>query len=364
MRLLRHDYRDFRLAFALAFDLRRVMYAGYALCWTLAVPLLVIGIMSWRAHRRPFSPEGLYRVHESLTSLALTPANALALLSIATAWWIGFGWLCAPVLRSAALDIARDERERPLSIPHLNRQAAFAPLMGMAGLALGLLIALGWALLAAIPAGVGTALGLVLVPIVLVVGAGAAAIGIVALSSAPMMGPTAVVEGRDYFEALSRPMSYVMQQPGRYLGYLLTKLLTVAISALLGGAVLAISWGLVALALWITGQGEVVTAALEQAGGGPPAPALLPVMLAGIGWGTVGLLVAWLMVVSLNCDLLTYLLMRYRVDGVTFDQIAIAEDKLKRYPTAAETAAQAEEARRRHDEQQARTEPEPAKASQ
>lgn len=364
MRLLRHDYRDFRLAFSLAFDLRRVMYTGLALCWTLLVPTLVLGILSTRAHGTPFSPQGLYRAQETLLGLSFTPSHIAGVLCVATAWWIGFGWLCAPVLRSSALDIARDERERPFNVPQLNRQAAFAPLLAMAPLGAALVLALLWSLVALIPGAFGAAFAATLLPVLLIVGMAAAALTIVAACAMPMMGPTAVVEGRDYFEAVSRPMSYAMQQPGRYFCYLLMKVLTVGVAALLGTAVLALAWCLAFAALWVTGQGEVVALALDQAQGAPAGPHLLPTLMAGLAWGTLGLLIAWLMVVSLNCDLLAYLLMRYRVDGVTFDEIAIAQDKLKLYPTALETAAQAEEARKRHDEQQAKAQPEPAEASQ
>jgi hypothetical protein len=67
-------------------------------------------------------------------------------------------------------------------------------------------------------------------------------------------------------------------------------------------------------------------------------------------WSSAFVLLAWLMVVALSCDTLIYLLMRYRVDGVTFDKITVAEEKLKVLKTATETATQAEEARKRYDE--------------
>jgi hypothetical protein len=57
------------------------------------------------------------------------------------------------------------------------------------------------------------------------------------------------------------------------------------------------------------------------------------------------------MAVCLCADVLTYMLMRYRVDGVTFDVITVAEERLQLLPSAEETAEQAEEARRRHDQQ-------------
>jgi hypothetical protein len=62
---------------------------------------------------------------------------------------------------------------------------------------------------------------------------------------------------------------------------------------------------------------------------------------------------SWLMVVALAADQLVYLLMRYRVDGVPFSAITVAEEKLA-LPNAVETAEQAEEARKRYDAQQAK----------
>ncbi len=356
MRLLRHDFRDLKLAFALSFDLRRVMYAGLALCWTVLVIGVVLAVLSARAYGQAFSPEGLFLVFDTLGSTPVTPARALMFGCILTGWWIGFGWLTAPVMRSAAVDIARDERERRASIPVLNRQAAFAPLLGLCVAAVALLLALLWSLIAMIPGAAGAVLAGMLLPLVLIAAVFAGAVTIVVLVSAPMMGPTAVVEGRDYFEALTRPMSYAMQQPGRYLCYQGGKLLTVVVSALLGAAALAIGWALIVAALWIVGEWSLVQSAWHEASGrgeGARDVRVLAMLVAGLFWGSVGLLATWLMTVCLCTDLIVYLLMRYRVDGVTFDAIAIAEDKLKIYPRATETAEQAEAARKRFDEQQA-----------
>jgi hypothetical protein len=118
-----------------------------------------------------------------------------------------------------------------------------------------LLLVLLWSLLTYIPGLAGGAISAVTLPFVLLVVVPAAAFTLVGVLAAPMMGPTAVVEGRDYLEAISRPMSYVMQRPARYAAYWLAKLGVLAASALAGVAVLAIAWGMVALALWLVGQG-------------------------------------------------------------------------------------------------------------
>ena len=56
------------------------------------------------------------------------------------------------------------------------------------------------------------------------------------------------------------------------------------------------------------------------------------------------------MVVSLSTDLLINLLMRYRVDGVTFDKVMVAEEHVDPLKSAVETAEEAEAARKRFDE--------------
>jgi hypothetical protein len=361
MRFPRHDWRDIRLAFALAFDLRRVAFSGFAIVWTALVAIVVLGIMSWQAGGTPYSAAGLIAAWDSLVQAGLSPWRLFLCACVVAGWWIGFGYLTAPVMRSAAIDIARDTGDPRPAVPRLSRQAALAPLLGLIVPGLALLVAALWALSALIPGTAGAVIAAILLPVALVATVFGAAVLIVVLYAAPMMGPAAVVEGRDYFEAVSRPISYAIQQPGRYFVYLLLKLMTVVVSALVGGAVLAIGWLMILGALWIVGLNELV-AAIRNAAMGRPED-LMPTLLASILWASVGLLAAWVMTVSLIADLLVYLLMRYRVDGVTFDAITDAEEKLKQLPTAVETAAQAEEARRRWDEQQAgAAEPKPEAA--
>lgn len=358
MRIHRHDVRDLALSFGLAFDLRRVTQAGVALCWTLIVLLGVTGILSWRVSGGQWlSAEGLIGAWLAITGSSWGPGDLLLWGCSFAGWLAGFLYLCAPVLRSAALDVCRDERERNPSIPALNRQAAFSPLLMLLLPALCFLLVLLWSLLTFIPGMAGAMISaLALIPVMPVALFGAAFL-LAGFAAAPMMPPTAMVEGRDYLETVSRPVSYVMQRPGRYLAYWAAKLGVVGASALAGGAVLALAWGMVAGALWLVGQHELLQATWLQATvSGDPEKEVAPAAFAlAVGaWSTVFLLAAWLMVVSLSADLLIYLLMRYQVDGVTFDKITVAEERLQALKTAVDTADEAEEARRRFDAAQAK----------
>jgi hypothetical protein len=351
MRILRHDVRDMALAFGLAFDLKRVTQAGFALCWTVIVVMGVVGILSWRISGGfPYDARGVIDAWHVVVDGPFTPGKALLLACVLGAWWTGFSYLCAPVQRSAALDIARDERDRSFNIPMLNRQAAFSPLLMLLLPALALLLLLLWSLLTWIPGVAGGVVATVTLPLVLLAAAPAAAFLVVGVLAAPMMSPTAVVEGRDYLEVISRPMSYVMQRPGKYFSYWAAKLGVLAACVLAGSAVLAALWSLVAGALWLVGRGEVARSALDCVFGGgtfDETPAAFGIAV--IFWGTAFVLAAWLMVISLSLDLLIYLLMRYRVDGVTFDKVMVAEEHLDPLKTVAETAEEAEASRKRFD---------------
>lgn len=358
MRIQRHDVRDLALSFGLAFDLRRVTQAGVAFCWTMLVTLGVVSILSWRVTGGELlTPEGVLGAWLALSETPWTPVKAALCGCVFAGWLAGFGYLCAPVLRSAALDIARDERERSPSIAPLNRQAGFSPLLMLVLPALCFLPVLLWSLLTWIPGMAGGMIATITLPFALIVAVCGAAFLLVGVLAAPMMGPTAVVEGRDYLETISRPISYVMQRPGRYFAYWSAKLGVLAASAVAGGLVLALAWGFVAAALWVVGKGDLLAGMIAQTtvssdAGDAVGPAAYG--LAVVFWGSVVLLAAWLMVVSLSSDLLIYLLMRYHVDGVTFDKINVAEERVQAIKTATESADEAEQARLRFDAEQAK----------
>jgi hypothetical protein len=82
--------------------------------------------------------------------------------------------------------------------------------------------------------------------------------------------------------------------------------------------------------------------------------------MASVGWASTAVFFAWLCVVSQSADLITYLLMRYRIEGATFDQVTVAEERLQLLPNAIQTAQQAEEARKRFDQAKANEAAQPA----
>lgn len=357
MRFHYHDVRDMPGAIVLACDLRRVVHACRAVLWTATVVLGLLIVLNWRATGEVvLEPDGLQAAKQATLEGPVSLGKLLFWACTLTGWWLGFAYLNAPVLRSAALEIARDERGKLPPEPLLYRMAAAAPLMAMAIPAALVLVVLVLAPLAHIPGAVGAVVLLFVLPLALIC-AVVAALGFLLFgAAAPMMGPTAVVEGRDYLEALSRPAGFVLQKPFRYAAYMAAKLGVVVTAAIAGALVLGLAWGIVAGCMWLVGAGDLAAQGLEATTN--PGPLLLsneipPFVIASIFWASVGMLLCWLSAVSQCADLITYLLMRYRIEGTTFDQVMVAEDRLKLFPTAEQTAAEAEEARKRFDAQQA-----------
>jgi hypothetical protein len=344
-------------AIVLACNLRRVAQACFALLWTAAIVLALSLVLNWRATGdTQITPEGLDAAWQAVFGTPVRPGQVLFWVCVLAGWWLGFGYLNAPVLRGAALEIARDERGKLPPEPLLYRMAAGAPLLAMLIPAV-LLVAVAILVLPAHLDGLaGSLLLLITLPLALVCALVAAAGFLLFGLAAPLMPATAVVEGRDYLEALSRPAGFVLQKPFRYAAYFLAKLAVVALAAVAGGAVLALAWLLIAACLYAVGASDVVAAVWAAATDPAPltdTPNLPPFVMASIFWGSVGMLVCWLSVVSQCADLITYLLLRYRIEGTTFDQVMVASERLALFPTATETAAQAEEARQRFDARQA-----------
>ncbi len=356
MRFHYHDVRDMPHAIVLACNLRRMVQACLAVLWTLAVALCLILVLGWRATGEilPDGP-GIQAAIETLAHWPDSPGRLAFWACIFTGWWLGFGYLNAPVVRSAALEIGRDERAKLPSEPSLYRMAVGAPVLAMILPGALALVVLAWSLITLIPDVTGAILTVVTFPLALACALVASLALLLIVASAPMMPATAVVEGRDYLEALSRPAGYVLQKPFRYAGYLLAKLGVVVVALVLGGLVLAGAWAVIAGCIYLTGGPEMCARSLQVALAPwetPPLEQLTPFALASLFWASVGLLVCWLSVVCQGCDLISYLLMRYRIEGTTYDQIMVAEERLKLYPTAQDTEAEAEAARKRFDEQQ------------
>lgn len=357
MRFHYHDVRDMPLAILLACDIRRVVQASLGVAWTAVVAAGLIALMSWRiSGNAEFTREGTRLALAALTQPPTDWAIALLWLTAPLCWWLGYGYITAPNLRSAALEIARDERGKLPPEPYLYRMAAGAPPFAFLIPACFALVPLA---LSPLPHIDGVAGGIALVltlPISLVFALLASAGLLLAAVATPMMPPTAVVEGRDYLEAVSRPAGFVLQKPFRYIGYMAAKLGVVVFAAVTGGAVFALAWAIVAGCATILGAGDVFAQAWKLAQGhviSDPEAQAGGLAIASVGWASVGVFAAWLCVVSQSADLITYLLMRHRIEGATFDQVFVAEDRLQMLPNANQTAEQAEEARKRYDAQQA-----------
>ncbi|MBX3473696.1 MAG: hypothetical protein KF754_04880 [Planctomycetes bacterium] len=357
MRFFYYDVRDMPQAIVLACNLRRVVHACYAMLWTFCVVLGLFSILNFRATGSlALSPSGMYAAIETLGRAPVTLGRLAFWGCILLGWWLGFGYLNAPVLRGAALEIARDERGKLAPEPFLFRMAAVSPVLAMGIPALLAGVILLWSLLAHIPGAAGGVTLVLTLPLALVCALVAALGGLLFLSAAPMMPAAAVVEGRDYLEAFSKPAGFVLQKPFRYAGYLLAKVLVVLLATVAGALVLGLAWGLVAGCMAVVGAWEVIEGAwviTSQPQAAIETAQLPHFAVASVFWASVATLLCWLSAVSQSADLLTYLLMRYRIEGATFDQVAVAEERLKQLATAIQTAEQAEEARKRFDDQQA-----------
>jgi len=364
MRFYYHDVRDMPQAIVLGCDLRRLVHATVALLWTVGVIVALAIVLNWRATSSMYlSAEGLQAAWNAAFAGPPTFMQVLFWVCALTGWWLGFGYLNAPILRSAALEIGRDERGKLPPEPLLYRMATGAPILAMVIPGALTAVILVWSLLSHVPGVAGAIILLVTLPLVLVCAIAAAAGFALFGAATPMMPATAVVEGRDYLEAFSRPAGFVLQKPFRFVGYFLAKLAVVAVAAVLGAIVLGLAWAIVLGCMHIVGATQLAESSLMAArdpGVIASLDELPPVVVASVFWASVGMLVSWLSVVSQSADLLTYLLMRYRIEGTTFDQVMVAEERLKLFPTAVETAAEAEEARKRFDAKQPET-AEPAK---
>ena len=228
MRFHRHDVRDMTLAFSLSFDLRRILFAGAGFCWTIGIALLLVVIFTWRAGGGiPPDGEALERGTNALLNTEITPARLFFWVCTLLGWWIGFGWLTAPVLRSCALDISRDEHPDSAALAaenfRLGKLVALAPPLALLIPALLGGLVLLWSLVATIPGAFGGAVLALTMPLALGLALVAAVMIVLVAAALPLMGPAAVIEGHDVLEAISRSVSYVIQRPLRYAAYWLVK---------------------------------------------------------------------------------------------------------------------------------------------
>ncbi|GIK53051.1 MAG: hypothetical protein BroJett014_20240 [Planctomycetota bacterium] len=352
MRVHHHDMRDMGLAFSLGFDLRRVMIMAVAASWSVAVVGLYFALISWRVGGHSLEgalePERIVRAWAVLTDSRPTPDRVALWLSMIALWWIGFGKLVTPVQRSIALEVARDERldsrQMTAASGRLAGLVVGSPVAGYAVAAFLFAVVLGWALLAKIPGLTGAIVSAVFLPIAFIAALVAGLVLIVVTLGLPLMPPAAVMECRDFMDVVSRATAYVLQRPLRYLLGLLLKLLVVIGAALVAAATLAAAWALILGALWLVGEGELAhsTWSLVARSGDPLGPFTPAASLfAAVFYASALVALGWLMTVSAATDTLLYCIMRYEVDGITFDEIMIPQEFAQRHLTAADTHEQA-----------------------
>lgn len=355
MRVHHHDMRDMGLAFGLGFDLRRVMIMAVAASWTAAVFGLYFALISWRVGGHSLEgamePGRILKSWAVLTDLRPTPERVLLWFSMLALWWIGFGKLVTPVQRSLALEIARDERldsrQMTAASGRLASLVVGSPLSGYAVAALLFAVVLGWGLLAKIPGLAGAIIAAIFLPVAFIAALVAGIVLVVVTLGLPLMPPAAVMECRDVMDVVSRATAYVLQRPLRYLLGLTLKLGVMLGAAFVAILALGLAWALILGALWLVGEGEIAqsTLSLVTRSGEPLGPATpAAALFAAVFYASALLALGWFMTVGAATDTLLYCIMRYEVDGVTFDEIMIPQEFVKRHLSAADTHEQAKAA--------------------
>lgn len=334
-------------AFSMGFDVRRVMLMATAVCWTFAVIGLYMVLIALRVTGFSFetalAPQHVEQSLRLLTAAPLSADRVLLWLAASIFWWLGFARIITPVFRSIALEVARDERldQKGLTVAshRLSGLTAFSPLTSGAIIALLFACVLVWALIAKIPGATGDVSAAVLLPLALIASLLGAAVIIVTVVSLPLMTPAAVIECRDLMDVISRASAYVLQRPFKYIFGLLAKLGVTVAAAAVSGAVFLLAWALIYVALVAVGEGEFALSAYHmtrRSGSVDDAHGLGAVCFAAAFWGSAIIWAGWVLTVGAATDVYLYLVMRYEVDGVTFDEIMIPTEHLKQHSLTAE----------------------------
>ncbi len=353
MRAYRHDVRDLSQALLLGFDIRRLMLGILGVVWTAVVILGFHAIFTWRALNDHLTTENAVAADiawRALRDTRLSPERVMLWLSMAGIWWLGFSRLAGPIQRSQALEVSRDRRpsfkELTASARRLGGLVTFGPMIA-AAVPAGFfgLVAL-WALLAKIPGAAGEILSLIFLPVALVLGLLGGFALITVLFAAPFMPPAAVVEGHDILEAVSRAISYMYQRPFRFVAYFAVKLGVKAAALLLAALLLAGTWAFLLGGLYVVGEGviasDVLTIIFNPSNIGEDT-SMIAHSLGGIFWSTAAVALGWWVVLALGSDLMMYLLLRFDVDGITYDEVMDPQEYMAahRHLNALETAEQA-----------------------
>jgi hypothetical protein len=213
-----------------------------------------------------------------------------------------------------------------------------------------------WAVLTKLPSPIGTGLASLILPLAIVASLIAAALLLVTVVSLPLMTPAAVIECRDLMDVVSRAAAYVLQRP------LCAKLGVTLVAAIVGGAVFLLAWALIYLALVIVGEGDLALSSyhlVRRSGDVRPDLVTGAAFFAAAFYGSALIWLGWFLTVGAASDVILYMVMRYEVDGVTFDEIMIPQEHIEKHGlTALDTQKQQQAA-----QAAANVDAEPAKAS-
>ncbi|MCF6227702.1 MAG: hypothetical protein L3J82_03415 [Planctomycetes bacterium] len=349
-----HNYRDMLRAIGLSFGSRRISAAGFGLLWTCAVLVSTLKLLTMFEGYENFSPVSIKGSVAAVQAHGPNLWFALICIPISGLWAIGFQWFLARVFRSGALQLSGLEDEN-LIPRHLQLGAAFLLPVSFFLPVVLLLFGPLWSLTFNIDGVFGTVVMAVTSPFALVPMAIGAVLFAMFTFACPLFMPAVMVDGEDLFDSVGRSISYVVREPCYYLWLIINKLMVTVLATVIAGIVLGIIWGAVAAAIWVIKDPETVESTyrvVTEGAGADIAPDWVPLLLGNLIWGTIGIGLCWVLVVSGNCDLMMYVILRQRIDNVPYEQVHSLAS-VETLVTAAGTAIMAEEAHKRWDAEQA-----------
>ncbi|MHC4840437.1 MAG: hypothetical protein ACYTDT_05670 [Planctomycetota bacterium] len=349
-----HSSKDMLKAIKLSLGAQQVSAAGFALLWSVAVSTVALKILTMFEGFSEFSPASILGTLNSVRSDGVPPWFVATCLPLGVIWLVGFQWFFTGVFRSGALQLAGHSND--VSVPaHIKRDAALVIPIAFVIPVLLLAFAPLWALTLDIEGWAGTVTMALTLPFALIPVAIGAFIGAIIKFSSPLFVPAVTVDGDDVFDSIGRSVSYAVRNPVYYVWLMIQKVVVTCLGIAIAAAILGVMWGAVVAGAWLIKGRETVDAAVAVVVDGSVSslsPDWVPMVLGLFFWGTVAIAVSWIMVVSANGDLMTYVILRQRTDGIPYGQVH-TWSSVEKLLTATKTAEMAEEARKRWDDEQA-----------
>lgn len=356
MQSSKKKYPDMLRAIALSFSTGRTATAGFGLLWTILIAVISLKMLTCFHDYETFSPVSIRKTLLNVRENGLGQKFILVSLPIVALWMVGLQWFFGLTMRAGAIELAGLKEEKVIP-RHLRVGSAFVVPVALSLPAILLGFGPLWALTLCIDGTFGTILSAITLPFALIpVGIGAF-VGGVMLYASPMYVPATMADGNDAFDAVGASISYVVRNPVYYILLWLQKFAVVLLSTIVACAMLAVMWGAIGMGVWLIRGEAVVDESLEVVFEGS-IPSLsrdwIPLILGNFFWGTVAVALSWVLLVSANCDLMIYVTLRRRTDGVPFDRVQSIQS-VKDLMTATSTAKMAELAHERWDEDQSKT---------